>query len=1407
MNRYDLHVAAELQNLESSVRVANPRSLPSYIAVVHCQVHKRVCRACPITPTAPMQLPTSSTPIPCFATGRSLQLQTAAALQGVSKLSTMATPLDVLSLLSSSGSPALHDCTCAGVTDDVIFVGTQQGQVAVITLPLPGEHSVNTALRAPDPALLQLLQVHGASVTAIAVVAMPSPALRPGRDCSDGPPVCVAIAGRTGAICLAVFSRDTGSGRVPLTILRTMNDTHKSITDLVFVCGPTSGCASTEEATHCGVADACCHDEDCEVALSGKGPLVQPPRVAPAAAGVQTVLLFACAHADKVHRWRIDLEQMGAAGLRDADATELGSSTDSVTYCGAMRGASGSAFPVRLCALPGSKQGPCPDDGSASTTESGGLPPAWVLAGCTDRSVRGWAVTPTVAELPVAEAADLRTMKSSMQATTATTARPLRPTEYDGAMGAEPEAVQPPGLLSDRVANDDGGGQAPATGRGDAPTPQPAKLAPQSEALAMEEGLPGGDRAEPSSGSDAAFQLSATMPSAPHSCKTVTGSRAQAADTPLEYAGAAAGARISHALSGSSPVPAQRQETPQAPAQIGGVGPSGGTVKNGAADRSATSNHGCGHAAAAGVAAQSVGNMTSRYAPALASDTSRHRPRATSLGTASLMSRYVDARLQALTDAPGNHYTGLPGASCSSMRAEETLKAAADHGTRAGGSDSGKGASSARLTVISAAHRAALCMLLQGDVTAALDAVVAADALNADFVAMSAAAGPQVWRAVVALHAARLEASGDIHLATAYLCSAQDFEGATHAYQRAGLLLEAVTMAERHLPPRSALLRSLRQQLVALLLRAGGGAVVAQWRGEVMAAAGGLGDAIREVIASGAADERLMHASSLAEAAGETELTAELAARAALQARTAAAQAAGMRQALRCDIGMAAVAAAVGTVAVLLEGWLLTMLRLCGEGSDATLEHAVRAAAVVAKRHVEVLGIAANSRASLHAVQVGGDIMLSAQDVVALATDLAQRVAHAGAPRAAALMHAAELKGQEFPCGLHVAPALYALGEEEATAGSVSLADMESVVKAFSQAVGHSVRACLRVSHHVVGAPLQPAAVDVLRERLQQLLWPPEGAETPKHAAADSGAAPPSGAIYSVSGALVDATLARMSGNTAASDEHSLQTAWRGWLATQLGCLVHLPATLAADGEAPGDVPAADRIPWVAVIDEFVEAGVNVAAEVVPEPQGLSDRPSGFVELRTGPPTVSVSSHALLQLGDSAGASSMTGICEQDRDGPAEARQGKDMHAEKVCVEHRSNRAARGKKGKAQKRSGGGGGVNAREGLSHEEVVSFQQALQAFGPRDWARFRREAMRQGFSSDVNLHEASVEDEEQIVQQVDAAVVGGDREKDTCTSSDDPGLLVATACGRGSGARDRDDVVLTAWRHALSSYPGM
>eukprot|EP00887_Chlorella_sp_A99_P005222 scaffold1.g5222.t1 len=232
----------------------------------------------------------------------------------------------------------------------------------------------------------------------------------------------------------------------------------------------------------------------------------------------------------------------------------------------------------------------------------------------------------------------------------------------------------------------------------------------------------------------------------------------------------------------------------------------------------------------------------------------------------------------------------------------------------------GSGAAHARHA---AAQRAAALALWRGDLGQALDVLLQHEALTAEFVSLAAGAGalaggggggPPAWRAATRLHAAALEEQQEPHLAALHLLALGEAEAAARAYQRAGLLREAVLLASVQLLPRESLLLELRRahagQLAgrtqheqaaaqhaaagrwakaaaALLARGGRGAAHAAARlcAEVVAAveAGALSLAAEE----GAVLEQVVHQAAEQQLAAGAEGAAEPVAAAAQQAAEA----------------------------------------------------------------------------------------------------------------------------------------------------------------------------------------------------------------------------------------------------------------------------------------------------------------------------------------------------------------------------------------------------------------------------------------------------------------------------------------------------------------------------------------
>eukprot|EP00892_Ulva_mutabilis_P003144 jgi/Ulvmu1/12830/UM098_0011.1 len=1316
---------------------------------------------------------------------------------GVAKLSTMATPQDVLSQLAVPPGMRLPEAaTCACTAGDTVFLGTQQGELAALALPPPGEHSANTTLRAPPPELLLLQQLHGASVTAIATMAA--------QHTSGAAVRCViAAAASSGTVALATFDGGVGGAGATLAVLCVLSDVQKSIASLLF-----AECPAGADVAHVPADETAVAAGDAE-AVSGTNGTAEGAQ--PAHGAERKLLLFASAHSGKVHRWHVRLTQHSADtckpsanSIPDAGIRNQGLAT----YCGALGGASGASAPMMLCAVSAPVT---PRDSAAhapTVPRAGGVCPragpatcTWVLAGCADRSVRGWPVTAALAEPPPPPRAEPATGQDTPEPPAGAAAAAGVPSEPAGAAGSRAAAEvawATPSAQEASVACQ----VPPAIEAVDATLGElqpPEAVWPPLEATALVQ------QAQAQAGG-VSVGAARTRIDSRDMLEAMTSQLERTVLTDAEHDAVAAAhaelePRASMQAQPSRVVP-HPEHAPAASAC--------GLANEGAAAQPAVAADRMGPAAAA---VQGVGGSMSRFVGVRASDTARHRPRATALGNGSLLSGYVDERLARL---PASHASGLPGANRGTAAAEAALQGAAAADIRvAAAAASSKAGSSARLATLSAAHREALHLLLQGQVTAALDVVVAADALNADFVAMSAAAGPPVWRAVVALHAARLEACGEVHLAVAYHCSAQEYEEAAQAYRRAGLLLEAVALAERHLAPGAALLHSLRQQLAAQLLRAGGGTATLRWRGEVIAAAGDLGEAVGVALEAGQGSEALMHACGMAQAAGAAELAAELGVRAALTARTENGQRVGMRSALEADVGMAAVGAAVGTVGSLLEAWLLAMVHVWGGGPGATLEHAVRAAAAASQRHVELLGMAANSRAALHAVEVGGSPAPASTTVAALAVELVQQAVqaeavgdaasmHAAAVGDAASMHAAAAGAQPaaFPAGLHVVRSLYVGAGTSPAADAVSLADIEAVVTSFAHAVEHSVRSCLRVSHHVTGSPLQPAAMDMLRGHVLRLLRPLEvGGPLQRSRMLDEEGV---GAVHRASGILVAGALARMAGGHADEDSQPLLAEWREFVAARLACVPLLVSAVGDEAGAQAD-DAGGSIPWVAAIDAFVEAATGDDALRTTAASVEDEGPAGAMEDQDGMPEVRVSEAALQEL-DSMFGGSVVGHPGADPhlEGAGSLVEGQaaaSSHAEHACVEEGQDQAhdKPGRVEKGRKRAARGGG--AKEGLSWQEVVSYQEVVQEFGPADWARFRREALAMQSGQGAAL-------------QRDAGAAGGGVGEDVTepggrAEAGDPLELqmeeevVQSRASAVEWTRDSDSV-LTSWMSALASH---
>ena len=215
------------------------------------------------------------------------------------------------------------------------------------------------------------------------------------------------------------------------------------------------------------------------------------------------------------------------------------------------------------------------------------------------------------------------------------------------------------------------------------------------------------------------------------------------------------------------------------------------------------------------------------------------RPRGTALGSAAVLQPLIGAALAApISEQPGGA-SALPGALCTHAAADAQIRECEREG-HARQCIAAASTMSGRAARIRDAHASALPRVWRGDVAGAVNSVTAAGALNADFVALAAAAGPAAWLRAARAHAEQLAACGETHLAVAYLCAAEEWEGAASVYADAGLLEEAVLLAERHLDEGIGALQTLRRQLLVKLEQSGaaGRPAVARWHAAVAAAAG-----------------------------------------------------------------------------------------------------------------------------------------------------------------------------------------------------------------------------------------------------------------------------------------------------------------------------------------------------------------------------------------------------------------------------------------------------------------------------------------------------------------------------------------------------------------------------------------
>ncbi len=155
-----------------------------------------------------------------------------------------------------------------------------------------------------------------------------------------------------------------------------------------------------------------------------------------------------------------------------------------------------------------------------------------------------------------------------------------------------------------------------------------------------------------------------------------------------------------------------------------------------------------------------------------------------------------------------------------------------------------------------AAERAATLALFRGDVGAAAEALIAADALSAEFVNASAAAGHAAWAHLTAAYATRLEARGDAHAAALQWLALHDVRGAVGVLRRAGLARDALVLGTARLLPDDVLLPVLRAELGAAEENSGAfesAALCYAAAGQLQAAARALGRRAGDPAAAAAA--------------------------------------------------------------------------------------------------------------------------------------------------------------------------------------------------------------------------------------------------------------------------------------------------------------------------------------------------------------------------------------------------------------------------------------------------------------------------------------------------------------------------------------------------------------------------
>jgi hypothetical protein len=1308
--------------------------------------------------------------------------------------------LDLIPTAVGYSSP--HSCMM--LFGSSLILGDQEGNLLAIGLPDVGEHSLNPSLQVPTLQVHGKLLVHDTAVTALAQAGLPE------RNDLQQKTVMIAAASASGAVAIVAWKASESQAHT-LTCLARLTDAAQAISSLHFLQfrtseqraavyhpgaapeGPTGkNIRPDSEGTTCSTA--------CESQTTVSSHIVQRGH---------SWMLFACAPMDAVHVWRVDND---LAGTTNEASTRLNDELSQISFSNhqSLRGMSRSAAPLCMAVVCGvSDEGHCGAQGQEG--------PDWLLVACSDRSVKGWPVTEElmkVDEPPVASSESVLATGAAValgEQQSEVAGRPHgAPSDHTSALDAHSHEHQMPlavlGGLHDSAAELN---STPVNSGNECLQPHGSCESGHSGA-AFETALSADTAVQAVIMSSAmAMQAGPELPDGSH-CGLQRSTEAHNAGNSCNSEGAAPKSNMQQQLESMEDAQAGdvTRETQDASLSdaIGSQRPQDAVPSDSAA--SSTSQAKAASSSPSTAAHESVAAQLSRHTGGLkTADAAKLRPRATALGTQALLSSLVNAQLQCREDS-SEAEIHLPGAAKSSADAEKMISKLLSHAAVSQQGVEGKGGrqvAGVRNTRIAVAHKQAMLHLWQGDVLSALHTVVDADALNGDFVAMSAGAGAAVWKAIAKLYAAQLEACGDIHLACSYLCSTGDFEAAAVSYQKAGLLLEAVTLAERHLcSPSSSCLAMLRRQLGTRLQHCTSAqhrTALSWWRADVAAAAGQLDVVLEELLGSsvgpgGCTEEAGVRAFGILVAQQQPTLAAELACRLALGAGDSAAVLRWLEAAMAQDCSVACVAAAVGSVQSMLMSWRALAHQLCTHSKN---EPALQSSAIRAGKQCSV------SARGCRAVSAPDPLSSQPQLAALLSNDSTEGRRHLGLMGPVGVHSTQALTALLAALADHLQEALTASetevekSTEQRPGGAASRkhADDKSDLADPSDTDGPACMLhlaetmlsfvldalqCSPVNHSLPMAP----EIQVMQGNIPRFLPPfctHAQLATTESKGAQGMADTAAHVVQFVLQCLLDSC---MDGCEKTSDVDGLLDAamqsWQQCPGPDSACLllIHIKEPLA---------------PWVSFISQHsqrnrVSESTSMASEeALPEPVAASEVVAAACATRQygHAPPVTVLDGALSELQD------LPSIIDEGSEGeprtPGEGSQSAGTGAFATSAKRKDRGAAE---------------RAAARGLACGEVEAYERDLLEYKPSDWAAFRQEVSGTAAPTTVfdpmSLQEASAG--QTCMQEVATSHASGVSE---ATAAADDALKEAHQQDEKLSSNAVVDVVMRAWKNAICVHP--